>query len=168
MHQLLSHLLEVPLEDLHVPEGCRYNEVVHRIVDQHVCDKVGVLSRLNILQVGIVVLFLPRRVVLFHCGNHARLDPLGEVLEDHRECYVVRGVRLCAKLVKVGRSVRPADEVARGKIQRHPLDPLADPLEPIAVVVGGSTLALDLLDRDRVTLGVEKDCLLGRVSVRDL
>jgi len=74
----------------------------------------------------------------------------------------------CVELVEVGRLFGPANEVALFEVKRHTLDPLADSLELIAAVIGEAAFRLDHIDRDRVTFGVQKDSLAGRVRVVDI
>lgn len=84
VHHLLVLHFEIPFEDEHVTDDSGNYKVVHWVVQQYVCDAVGVLSRLDIVQVCIIFFFFLRVITIIDRFENTGLDTGTEVFENDR------------------------------------------------------------------------------------
>ena len=74
----------------------RDHEIVHRIIQKHICDAIGILSRLNVLEISIILFFrLLRELCIVRSGytKASRYDsgahPGSQILEYHGQTDVI-------------------------------------------------------------------------------
>ena len=137
----------------------RDHEIVHRIIQKHICDAIGILSRLNVLEISIIFFFrLLRELCIVRSGYNSGAHPGRQILEYHGQTDVILDFLVSAlfvrELVEVCVSIWPADEVALFQVKFHALNPLADTLEFVIVVTGIAAYSLDKFNGDWVAFWI--------------
>ena len=77
-------------------------------------------------------------------------------------------VFLCIEFVEVSCVICPASEVSLIQVKIHSFDPLADSLEFVASIIGVNSDCWYVSHSDRVSFGIEQNCLLWRIRIGNM
>ena len=153
VHELLARSAEVPLEDEHVSNGRRDNEVVHPVVKHHICDVISVSAWLHSFQVCVIILFY-FFIFWVQGWNSSRAHSKNQVLKDDWRGDVLLSLLVLLELIEVCRLIGPANKEALLEVQSHAFDPFTDSLKAIVVIPDAMAFCFDHFDRDGVTFWV--------------